>query len=67
MKKIKNIQWLYKHHIVAFAALPECYQADNCLIFYWENNRLYAEPKADQGQALGEWRANYNPTTDSWN
>jgi hypothetical protein len=53
-----NTLQLAKAHPEAFAALPECYQADDCLLF-WQDREgfLYATPKVHQVFALGDWEA----------
>ena len=39
----------------AFAALPECYQADSCLQFWLEGTELYSAPKEGEESVLGNW------------
>ena len=44
----------------AYKALPECYQADDCLEFWIEQDILFAKPAPGQEKALGTWRAAYS-------
>lgn len=43
-----------KQHADAFKALPECYQADSCLVFFICDGILFCCPEQDQEYALGE-------------
>lgn len=53
-------------HPEAFAALPEGYQADDCLDYYEHWGILFCRPKASQVQALGHWEAFYEPKSKQW-
>ena len=51
-----NTRELAQEHPKAFEALPECYQADDCLIFWTDHrNLLHCQPKGDQVSILGDW------------
>lgn len=67
-----NTRELAKEHPEAFAALPECYQSDDCL-FFWEGpgaleeqGGLYCCPAIGQHEALGRWEAGYNSIRREW-
>jgi hypothetical protein len=66
MKERFDIRWLMANHMVAFDSLPECYQADTCLVFFWEDGKLKAEPAIGQEEALGTWVSIYNPKNKVW-
>lgn len=61
-----NTQWLATNYYVAFNALPEPYQNDNCLSFFWEDGKLKCEPASGQEQALGDWTSTYNSAGRYW-
>lgn len=61
-----NTLELAKSHPEAFAALPDPYQADDCLVFELEDGKLLAYPKQDQIFALGHWVAYYNTSAQEW-
>lgn len=54
-----NTLELARKHPEAFAALPEAYQADNCLTFDLIGGELYCWPGAGQQEALGVWTMKY--------
>lgn len=66
-----NTRELAQAHPEAFAALPECYQSDDCLHF-WEGpggageGGLYCCPATGQQEVLGKWEAGYNFIRGEW-
>lgn len=68
MKTINSTLQFAKEYPVAFAALPEAYQADDCLTYIINNNEsaILAQPKQEQEFALGHWTAIYNATVNEW-
>ena len=62
-----NTQELAKNEPEAFAALPEAYQNDDVLFFYYDgNNNLIAEPQVRQRFALGVWDSVFDRQTKTW-
>ena len=61
-----NTRQLQEHCPYAFAALPTCYQNDDCLVFWEVGSRLYAKPAKGQEGSLGVWQAEYHPPTYTW-
>lgn len=66
-----NTRELAEVYREAFNALPECYQADDCLVFWeeqtWERGDfLYCRPSVGQEQALGNWVLEYDFETRDW-
>lgn len=61
-----NTRQLAEECPYAYAALPECYQADDCLFFWEEGNTLYAKPAVGQEQALGVWVMEYDTPNYTW-
>jgi hypothetical protein len=54
-------------HPTAFAALPEPYQEDDCLVFYMDaNNNLCSEPDEDQTAILGHWTMVFDELAGEW-
>jgi hypothetical protein len=63
-----NTRELEKQYPEAFKALPECYQADDCLEFYVDlDGSLMAIGKPGQEDILGELGWSFNPDTNQWN
>ena len=51
----------------AFAALPEPYQEDDCLMFYIDiNGNLNAVPDEDNVAILGDWEMMFDSTSEAW-
>lgn len=51
----------------AFNALPESYQSDSCLDFYFDcNKNLCCGPKREEVPVLGEWEAVYCTNEKTW-
>ena len=65
MKTITSTLQFAKEQPKAFAALPEAYQADDCLEFLFIDNYIVAKPKQDQIPALGSWEV-YWTDQDHW-
>lgn len=57
---MRDIRWLAKHQTEAFNALPEPYQADSCLTFFWKRGVLCAAPKDEERPILGNWICSWN-------
>lgn len=51
---------------VAFRALPEAYQSDDCLQFSIEHGIITAQPKPGQESALGYWKCVFSDTERRW-
>lgn len=51
----------------AYSALPEPYQNDDVMIFYYNNGDLFGKPKDSEIEILGDWTVIYDPKTKSWN
>lgn len=50
----------------AFAALPESYQNNSVLKFFFRGNVLCTAPIKDQEQFLGSWISFFNPRFNKW-
>lgn len=58
---------LAKAEPVAFSALPECYQADSCLVFgYNEDGELICKPATGQEYAIGNNSYYFCRESGSW-
>jgi hypothetical protein len=68
MEQVYDINWLSREHPQAFNSLPEPYQADNCLVFWLDDQDFYlkCQPKEDQQFALGTWIAYYDHHDKKW-
>ena len=58
---VMTLDELETKHPDAFGALPECYQVDDCLEF-WEQEQglvIFARPKMSELHALGNWCCYY--------
>lgn len=66
MKIIESTLQFAKEFPAAFAALPEAYQSDECLIFSIYHNCITAEPKKEQVIVLGDWQALWFPGDVAW-
>lgn len=62
-----DTRWVEKELPMAFAALPECYQADDCLNFWFDDDCvLRCAPKKDQEFAVGNWTAYFDYDRGTW-
>lgn len=63
---------LAKDNPKAFAALPEAYQADDCLEFFMGRIKrigrtfIMCRPKKDQESILGNWSCMFIPEQQRW-
>lgn len=57
---------LARRHRKAWEALPECYQADDCLEFYEVAEILFAKPKPEEIPILGDWECFFRPHDGRW-
>jgi hypothetical protein len=57
---------LARTHPRAFEALPEPYQADDCLIFYTDGGTLCCIPDMQNEEVLGSWKARYHADVNEW-
>ncbi len=55
-----------KKYPEAFNALPEPYQADDCLEYQIISGLILCYPKSDQEIALGNWVAFFRPKNRTW-
>ena len=61
-----NTRELEKEYPAAFKALPECYQADDCLEFFIDHDWLMAVPKPGQESVLGELEWWFDSDSNQW-
>jgi len=62
-----NTLQLAKENPKAFTALPEPYQADDCLLFFTgEDNKLHCVPNMENEIVLGCWEAVYEADLHEW-
>lgn len=61
-----NERELAKQYPEAFAALPEPYQNDSCLVFWLDNDEIWAAPLEEQADILGCWMAVFSPINREW-
>ena len=73
MRTIESTLQFAKEFPAAFAALPEPYQNDDCLMFsIYENSKtgklfcIAAEPQPDQLSVLGAWVSWWFPSDPAW-
>jgi len=50
----------------AYDALPEAYQSDDVMIFYYENGVLYGKPRSSEISIVGDWKVSFDPDTKTW-
>ncbi len=55
-----------KEYPQAFNALPEPYQADDCLEYQINGKHIYCYPKLDQEPILGDWLCIYDSFENRW-
>lgn len=61
-----NTLQLAKANPEAFSALPEPYQADDCLLFFTKEDKLHCVPNMENQWALGCWEAVYDADLHEW-
>jgi len=67
MSNMFRVETLRHTHPDAFAALPEPYQEDDCVVFYQDvNGNLCCEPDEDQTAVLGQWTSVYDHISGDW-
>lgn len=61
-----NTRELSAQYPDAFSALPEPYQADDCLYFWFDGGDLYCRPAEGQENVLGNWEAVFWDVEKLW-
>lgn len=70
--KITSTLQFAQEYPAAFAALPEAYQADDCLEFLidryktFNGSEIYCQPKEDQIAVVGHWVSFYDKESQEW-
>ncbi len=61
-----NVLELAEVYPSAFDALPDCYQADSCLLFWDDGDKVFTRPLDDQEDILGVWMNVFDPQLKKW-